>query len=256
MYPISEPNRPPNRLFVCAWLFHVYFLTAAGCGPARASNGAQLERQHRICSLRELERIEIGEVSHGEPIMEVILSGRRVNDASMEMVAELPELGKLELRDVRVTDRGIKRISNLTRLTRLVLDGAQLTDDGLSSITNMKSLESLSLFDTRVTYRGLRALDGLSNLHTLELYDHTIDDRSLVSLEGLSQLNQLWLGNASITKAGVERFKRARPGVLQKGLYCSVDREREEITLERRRFLRQGFTGRLRFALQSVVWPN
>ena len=87
--------------------------TGARPGPRwQADQDGPAHRTLTVAELRELGKVKRDEDRPGRPVVEADLSGRRVTDATMELVGELMNLQKLSLEDTRVTDAGIRRIGH------------------------------------------------------------------------------------------------------------------------------------------------
>jgi Leucine-rich repeat (LRR) protein len=168
----------------------------------------------------------------------LVLSCHRISDAGLDHIRESTQLRSLHLHDMpRITDAGMKHLRGLVKLERIYLahrnyavtdaslaelsklpnlkdlhlDGAQITDAGLVHLQGLSNLEWISLRKTRITDEGLGHFSQMKNLRVLSLDDTKITDDNLGDLEGLN-LRSLNIQRTLVTKAGVERLKKALPG--------------------------------------------
>lgn len=230
------------------------FVARVGCEQVPPQG--ESPRPSVVAELRALGTVRVDEGRPGRPVTDVFLSGRRITDATMELVSRCTELRDLVLSDTRVTDKGMRTIGKLAQLRSLHLDGVQITDDGLSALASMKSLEMLVLSDTRVTNRGLERLRGLANLKSLTLFDG-VDDKTLEILQALTQLHEIGFFDATkVSESAIEQMRQAIPGVQIYQPKSGTSRPLRAAELERRRIRRQGFTGRLRLAGKCLFQPG
>ena len=121
--------------------------------------------------------------------IEFHLRGRELTDKGLAHVAELKEVVSLNLRDTKITSAGLAHLKGLTKLRRLHLERTQVGDEGIGNLI------------------------GLSNLEYLNLYGTKITDKSLVQLAGLKNLKQLYVWQTEVTGDGVDKLKKALPGL-------------------------------------------
>lgn len=86
------------------------------------------------------------------------LSGTRVTDRGLALLARMPRLTWLDLHDTRITDRGVAALVGLKELRHLNLYGTPVTDRGLRALENLTSLEALFVWNTKVTGAGVERL--------------------------------------------------------------------------------------------------
>jgi hypothetical protein len=194
-------NRPVAiRTATFATMFLIGSLAFAQAGQTPA-----LPKERTIAALRKMGDVEVDDTQPGKPVRMVSLNGQRINDATLDLFCNLPELQSLKLVDTRVTDVGIRRLSGLTQLRTLFVDGAAITDNGLSALSSLRQLECLILDDTRIDGTGLHHLKPLDKLSTLHI------EGPLVTAAGLGyrpNLVRLVLLNTRLTDRGLEFLRR------------------------------------------------
>lgn len=76
----------------------------------------------------------------------------------------------LKLDDANITDASMDEIAKLTSLTRLQLSRTDITDKGIAKLQTLQQLQSLNLVGTKVTTQGVMQLSKLKALKNLYLY--------------------------------------------------------------------------------------
>ena len=99
--------------------------------------------------------------------------------ARFEAIGSLTSLLELDLSGTRLDDAGASRLAALKRLRCLNLGHTRVTDAGLVHLAGLDQLEKLYPDGCRVTGRGLENLMGLTRLHTLDLSGTDVDDAGL-----------------------------------------------------------------------------
>ena len=159
------PPRAAERAGV--YVIEVAPASAAAIAAVRRT-GARVESISLDLPLLHVSTINVrGSLGDAElrgmlPVAEQItwldLSGTRVSDAGMNVVAEMRNLTRLDLSKTAVTDAGTRRLSGLKRLEYLNLRGTRVSDSTLAAMKQIPSLRSLYLWETSVTDA---AIDGL-----------------------------------------------------------------------------------------------
>jgi hypothetical protein len=81
-----------------------------------------------------------------KPVRTVYLPGKKVTDADLRHLADLPQLRILKLdAATRITDAGLKELAGLKQLTDLGLGSTQVTDAGLKHLAGLTELRDLNL---------------------------------------------------------------------------------------------------------------
>jgi hypothetical protein len=177
------------------------------------------------------------------------LDGVAITDSGLCWLASLKNLEGLMLADTLIDGTGLKYLKPLDRLRNLFIEGTLVNADAL---VLLPGLTQLALLKTRLTDRGLEFLKGLPNLKELNLEDNTATFRGLAVLQGLPRLKRLSPGVKG-SLIDLTQFQQANPGIQIIGGACGTPGSRRESELEHRQLRRQGFTGRLRLAWQSLL---
>jgi hypothetical protein len=160
-------------------------------------------------------------------VVRVILDGRAVTDADLELIGKLRHTTTLALNDTnisndglamlsglrrlqclglartRVSDAGLRHVSGFRDLEMLVLEDTEVGDDGVRALRQLQRLDILVLSGTQVTSDGISSLSGLSNLRELILNDTAVDDAAIPHLVKFGNLQQLHLNGARLTGEGL-----------------------------------------------------
>jgi hypothetical protein len=86
------------------------------------------------------------------------LSDHSLNDDDVQVLKELENLKRLDVRNTGLTDRFLENISGLTNLDYFNLVGTNITDDGLKYIERMKGLRKVYCWKTKVTIEAINIL--------------------------------------------------------------------------------------------------
>ena len=162
----------------------------------------------------------------------------------LRLMATLPNLDNLQLRDVRLDDSslaligklgtlkalgvsttpgfrgatfpaaGARHLLGLPKLESLSLIGTDVTDEAIEILSASTTIRNLYLFQTKVTDRGIEAAGKMPQLEVLHLSEH-VTDSGLQDLAGASSLKVLSLPlfarPPGITDAGLEEFRKVHP---------------------------------------------
>ena len=122
------------------------------------------------------------------------------------------EIVALDLTGVSLNESHLAAIGTLRFLRSLALPKTNLTDDGLKTVGKLPNLAFLSIGRTRISSDGLRHLKRLKNLKGLRIFGNKgVGDSGVAHLMGMKTLTVLQINNTAITKAGVQKLKRALP---------------------------------------------
>jgi len=91
-------------------------------------------------------------------IADLSLARTGITDASMDLIASMPNLRRLSLSATNVGDAGLARLAGHATLAELVLSQTSVTDAGLESLASMAGLARVYLWHTGVTSEGVAAL--------------------------------------------------------------------------------------------------
>ena len=84
------------------------------------------------------------------------LARTTLSDSSIENIAQLSTLRRLNLEFTSISDKGLQSLSPLSNLRYLNLVGTKITDEGLKQVARLKNLENLFVYQTAVTDEGIK----------------------------------------------------------------------------------------------------
>ncbi len=154
-----------------------------------------------------------------------------VTNADLSVVASLPDVARLYVRQGNMDGRGLAHLSSLTRLDVLWLSDCSLTTTDLSRtplagrlkclgmnsatvndavltyVAKLTSLEQLSIWNAAISDEGVESISRCTGLRSLELvHCPTITDKGYARLGALKSLRHLWLDPATLDPAAMAVF--------------------------------------------------
>ncbi len=93
----------------------------------------------------------LGENDVPRPVTVLIGSGRKITDAHLALIAEMPNLRSLECGETAITDAGLIHLQRLPKLVQVELMDNGLSDAALRNLAGCVHLESLTVWDARLT---------------------------------------------------------------------------------------------------------
>jgi internalin A len=116
---------------------------------------------------------------------------------------------------IQLTDLGVAKLAKLTKLRRLDISGARITPAGLNVLKSLPQLERLSLWNcTALDDSAAAQFAAAPKLTMLDLSYTSAGDATLKSLTALPNLKLLYLTDTKVTPAGVEAFRKQKPGAF------------------------------------------
>lgn len=134
------------------------------------------------------------------------ISGKQVNEDSLDIIGSLADLETLAMWDAPVSDAGMRSVGGLKNLRSLVIQNAGLTDADLRHLASLTNLEELALYGNKITDAGLAHLGGLTGLKHLELNSPEITDAGLPHLKRMTRLEVLDLRSSRVSDAGLDHL--------------------------------------------------
>jgi len=126
-----------------------------------------------------------------------------LSDASLKLLATLPNLDYLHLPNEGLTDAGVAYLGKLTGLKCLWIDCASnspLTDESLRVVGGLHRLEELDIGGTGFTAKGIEHLFDLKGLRVLSFIGSDMNDDHLKQLAKLKTLRSLsWAFHSDVT---------------------------------------------------------
>jgi hypothetical protein len=121
----------------------------------------------------------------------------------------------VDLSGKKVDDATLQQLAGLRFLRELALDRTQITDAGMDTLRSFPRLRSLSLRFTNISDKSTKLIADLPDLLWLYLTHTRISDSSISNFAKLKLIDELYVRWTNITDAGAEELKRMLPG-------CSV----------------------------------
>jgi len=144
----------------------------------------------------------------------LVLSSGVAGDTEAEILATLPDVERLVLRQSPLSDAGFSALAGCRSLTDLNVPQAACTAAGIASLAKLPNLKSLRLGGPNLTGPDVaRAIARLPTLKSLHLIDVAIGDEGLEALAELGTLRNLYLDAAGVSDAAWGRYFEARPRV-------------------------------------------
>ncbi len=129
------------------------------------------------------------------PLVSVNLSHSDADDRIIHIIAGIPSLQRVVLRDTHCTDRGLTELASLPVLDELIVDFCHLSDTGVSKLCNASTLRTLSINDNvgHLTHSALKPLSKLRlrsfSFNNNEVREPEIQAISQLSAESISISN-------------------------------------------------------------------
>jgi hypothetical protein len=206
-------------------------LMAVGCGRAvqpgpgpaaedmRKSVAVQVAavregRSSRIVAAEPLADAEWESLRGLAGLTELVLERGRADDERAEILATLPAVERLVLRESPLTDAGFTRLAECRSLRDVNVPQADCTAAGLAALVRLEKLKSLRLGGPRLDGPEVaEAIADMSGLRSLHLIDVRIGNDGLASLQQLPGLWNLYLDGAGVSDEAWAVYFRACPDV-------------------------------------------
>jgi hypothetical protein len=135
-----------------------------------------------------------------------------LNDAGLQAISQVPISGRLWFAHTHFTDEGAKSLAALTHLKRCGIGSQEKASSGEAVAAIVKlPLEDLALLDNQATPSGLAHAAKISTLRRLDAsHAPTVGDESLKQLALMPQLEELKIGSAQLTDDGLQTLAAAK----------------------------------------------
>jgi hypothetical protein len=127
-----------------------------------------------------------------------ITAGSQAAALITELLPLKKQLVSLKLDGAELHDSTMNKVAQLTALRRLQISHTPITDDGIKYLAHLGELRSLNLVDTRVTAKGLAALKDNKNIKNIYVYQTGISAAEAAELKNLFPKSQLEFGNYNV----------------------------------------------------------
>ena len=141
-------------------------------------------------------------------IVGVNLAHSWVTDADLGRIAALGSLEKLDLSGARISDVGLELLAPLEGVRELRLRFAEfVSEGGVAHLRSWNTLETLDLRGTQVRSLVFEHLAGLARLRRLDLSHTRITDEGFDQLVELTQLESLAIGSCRLDGSALDHLK-------------------------------------------------
>jgi hypothetical protein len=147
-------------------------------------------------------------------LREIVLAAGGVDDSRAGMLATLPDIERLVLRDSPLTDKGFRTLAGCLSLRDLNVPQAACTAAGIRALAALPRLQSLRLGGPYLAGAEVcEAVVAIEPLKSLHLIDVPIGDDGIRVLAGRPDLRNLYLDGAGVSDDGWAGYFRACPEV-------------------------------------------
>jgi len=113
----------------------------------------------------------------------------------LAILARLPGLRKLLLKETQATDEGLRHIGRMTDLEELYMwDAADVTDPGIAHLNRLDRLKTIHVSDSNLTDASLVLLSQMPAIRELSLQSNHFTDTGLVRMSGHNRIERLYVG--------------------------------------------------------------
>ncbi|MDH5380551.1 MAG: hypothetical protein OEW75_06860 [Cyclobacteriaceae bacterium] len=100
-----------------------------------------------------------------EYIVWLDIGGRKeIDDSSVKIITQFPNLIKLHLENTKITDNAILLLTELPLLEYLNLYGTNISNNAVQHLKNFRNLKALYIWKTQITADGILDLNKLTNV--------------------------------------------------------------------------------------------
>lgn len=149
-------------------------------------------------------------------LRELVLDAGVSDDSRAELLATLPHVERLVLRDSPLSDDGFRSLARCATLRDLNVPQAACTPVGIRALAALPELKSLRLGGRPLATAGAevgRAVADLRQLQSLHLIDVPLGDDGLGAIARLPQLRTLYLDGAGVSDESWDRYFESHPRV-------------------------------------------
>jgi Leucine-rich repeat (LRR) protein len=148
------------------------------------------------------------EIGPAGSVVAVDLAHSWITDADLGRVASMGRVEKLDLSGTRVTDVGLELLAPLEGVRELRLRFAEfVSEGGVAHLRGWTSLETLDLRGTQVRSLVFEHLAGLEQLRRLDLSHTRITDEGFDHLVELRHLESLSIGSCRLDGPALDHLK-------------------------------------------------
>ncbi|HEV7278817.1 MAG TPA: hypothetical protein VGN57_01285 [Pirellulaceae bacterium] len=182
-------------------------LKAAGVGLATDSAGNVVKANFDSLIVQDEAEVAavLAKLSGLPNLREMIMTGPRFGDQSVEHLVGLEELRVVMMEDSGLSDKGAIQLAALPKLEALGLRRTNVTDESFRAFAKSKTLKRILPLRTNVTDAGIAALAELKTLEALDLTDCTkVSDEGIAALAGLEKMRLIKLWGSQISSESIK----------------------------------------------------
>ncbi len=132
-----------------------------GFGQSRSAFAGQMAvLQAEIGTMWQGTAADLRQLRWIEELNKLVLTGPRIDDATVKAVAELPDLRYLTVRNAQVTDAAIRHLRNHRSLSELDLMYIPVTDRCMDDLKTLVNASRIRIFGTNVSPDAAEQLAG------------------------------------------------------------------------------------------------
>jgi hypothetical protein len=147
-------------------------------------------------------------------LRELVLHAGVADDDRARLLATLPNLERLVLRESPLSDAGFQELARCGRLRDLNVPQAACTPAGIRALATLPRLRSLRLGGPHLVGADIgRAVAELVQLRSLHLIDVPLGDEGLDAIARLPGLWNLYLDGAEVSDEAWTRYFQTHPDV-------------------------------------------
>jgi Leucine Rich repeat len=151
----------------------------------------------------------VAKLSHPDSPFALKLITEKVNDASLQELAELQNLHFFDLGYTSVTDKGIKELIHFKKLEMLCLQSTKISGVGLGDLAGLHMLAWVDLGNSRLSDDGLKGVAAILNLRTLDIRNTKVTNKGLAALSEHKTIKSLDLTQTTISKGAFPKCGKA-----------------------------------------------
>lgn len=168
----------------------------------------------RIIAAAPLSSVDWESLRGLRGVRELVLERGAADDGRTAIIATLPDLERLVLRESPLTDAGFERLAACANLRNLNVPQADCTAAGIRALAALTNLRSLRLGGPRLEGAAVgEAVAELDRLRSLHLIDVPIGDAGLAAISRLPGLWNLYLDGAGVSDEAWAEYFQVHPDV-------------------------------------------
>ena len=141
-------------------------------------------------------------------VVSISFAGMQPKDDDLAIIAEFPDIERLDFFKSSLDDAGLVHLKGLTNLKSLAMGSTKITDAGLVHLRDMTQLDYLGLRACNITDAGIVHLRKMTNLSGLFLAETKVTDAGLIHIQHLKSLDRLYLDTMNVSDAGLIYLKK------------------------------------------------